>query len=295
MLAAVAPAAPVAGAALVALTLLVTFLIALGLVLLVEQIVKAFFGIAGGALAKVPVVGGWLNSSTHSVEQRIVSTLGAAALQLDGLVGLFWHTLGDLVRWTAHEIRASAGLLETIARLVANPLNIAAWRALWHQLVLRVKAGEAALAHLAMRALSPLIHRVTALERWTYPRVKALEHATGVAIPRDIAGLRARTRTLEELYDSAWKLLHRIDARFAAEAFAGAVAIALATLEVGWIRCGNWRRLGRTVCNTPGGDIDALLGLLAIGATVASFRELVKIGQEVEHGVAAVLQDVAKL
>jgi hypothetical protein len=296
MLAAVAPAAaPVAGAALVSLVLLVTFLVALGMTLLVEKIVNAFFGVAGGALAKVPVVGGWLNSSTLSMQQRINSILGAAALRLDGMVGFFWHTLGDLVRWTMHEIRANAGLLETMARLVANPLNISAWRALWHQLVLRAKAVEAQLAHLAMHALQPLVHRVTTLERWTVPRVKALEHSAGVAIPRDIAGLRARTRTLEDTYQSAWAWLRRIDARFAAEAFAGAVAVALATLEVGWIRCSNWKRIGRGVCNTPAGDIDALIGLLAIGATVASFRELVKLGQEVEHGVAVALQDIAKL
>ena len=94
---------------------------------------------------------------------------------------------------------------------------------------------------------------------------------------------------------NTWRWIRTHPLSLASTAFAGAVAIALQRIGASWIRCNNWNRIGRQVCGVPTSEIDSLLGLLVGAAALADFRELVKLAQSVEHGVASGLQDVAKL
>lgn len=92
---------------------------------------------------------------------------------------------------------------------------------------------------------------------WLKKHLKALERVIagaagaviGAHIPlvKDLLGIRKRLGKLEHLLT-----------RKAALAL---VATALATLGVNWIRCNNWKRLGRGVCGLPSSAISALLGL----------------------------------
>jgi hypothetical protein len=268
---------------------------ALIFIYLCTYIAKALFGLAGGVLGKLPVVGGWIDSGLHTVEHKIVSVMATAAQGVDSAMGFTLHETARLIDWTGREIAAHANLIHMIAAatpglgfVVALHDQTAALHRLFHGLTRSQTALFPAL-------IRPIYGELKVLERWTYPKVRALDHAIDVTIPRDIAGLRSRTKTIEGELGKLWDLLRKNEAALAATAFAGAVALALERLGSSWIRCRNWNRIGREVCSTPFGDIEGILGLLATGAVIADFRELVKLAQSVEHGVAVTLQDVAKL
>lgn len=291
LLAEVAPVAP----ALPILGELLILVVCLGICYAIVYIAKAFFGLTGGVLGKLPVVGGWINSSLHAIEQKVVHIMGLAIVAVQGQVGTAWHQLARLIDWMGREIRAHSNMLYLLASLLlgqewavaikhaidAVRSNFDTLTRMVHGTVARIVAAEERLRH--------------GIGADVLPRIRAGERAIDRVLGKDLAGIRARERALEHGAADTWKWIRTHPGSLASGAFVGAVAFALERLGGTWIRCTNWKRIGRGVCNTPGGDIEALLGLLAIGATVASFRELVKLGQEVEHGVAAVLQDIAKL
>jgi uncharacterized protein YejL (UPF0352 family) len=210
-------------------------------------------------------------------------------------MGAAFHELARVIDWLGREIWNHSNLIYTLSRLVLGNTVTALLQQFVAQLRHRVTAVEAYSRH--------LLHRMELAEKrlWhgigndVLPRIRSLERRFGRVIGRDLDVIRAREAGLEHGAIRTWKWIRAHPNALASTVFAGAVAWALARLGAGWVRCGNWRKIGRGVCAAPTGEIDALIALLAAGATVASFRELVKLGQQVERGVAEVLQEVAKL
>jgi hypothetical protein len=287
----VAPLAPL----LIPLGELLVWAVALAVCLAVVYFAKAFFGLAGGLLGKLPVVGGWIDSGLTSIEHKIVSTMSSAAASCDAKVGAAFHQLARVIDWLGHEIAAHANLINTLATILLGQNIAAEIRAAIRAFHAIIHGVESA-AHTALRQIVTLektVRRSIAID--VSPRVKSLEREVGRVVEHDIAGLRARERALEDgaLHTFRWIKAH--PGALASTAFAGAVAWAVGRLGMGWARCTNWNRIGRSVCGVPTGEIDALLGLLVGGAALLEFRELVKLAQSVEHGVASGLQDIAKL
>ena len=207
------------------------------------------------------------------------------------------------MEWVGEEIHDHARLLFAIARITADPFSLPAWREYFKALLAEAHTATTAIRHAGTGYIGAAIHAAVApiygelqrVERWTYPKIKTLEREVTHDIPQDIAGLRTRAKTIEGELSKLWDLIRKNEAALAATAMVGVVALALEKLGGSWIRCRNWNRIGRQVCSTPLGEIEGVLGLLATGAVLADFRELVKLAQSVEHGVAVTLQDIAKL
>jgi hypothetical protein len=290
---------------------------ALILILLARQLSSALFGIANTALGWIPWVGNKAKGELTRIDQRINNYMSQIVDGLQGKVGEYWHALGNLLASIGNEIVAGEDAFAKLAWYVlykypVHVIGAVAHRALadarhvlrqLEALTVRVEHAAQALSHpwtgpiasgvkAGTRALTG---EIRAIDRWIGTRGRWLQHEVSVTLPRDIAGLRARDKSLERAYSRLWKQIRRLDKITAGTLFAGAVAIALGRLGAGWVRCGNWNRIGRTVCRTPFGDIEGLLALLATGAVIADFRELVKLAQSVEHGAAVVIQDIAKV
>lgn len=111
---------------------------------------------------------------------------------------------------------------------------------------------------------------------WLKKHLKALEKilagaagavaGTVVGLPKDLVGIRKRLAKLERI--SATSLA------------AGAVALALARLGVSWVRCNNWKRLGRAGCNLDPNAITQLLGLVTGLALIEGNFSIVALAED---------------
>ena len=108
-----------------------------------------------------------------------------------------------------------------------------------------------------------------------------------------IAGLRARTKALEHGAVRTFDWIRAHPGTLAATAFAGAVAAALTKLGGGWIRCKNWRSIGKHVCGLPNALIEALLGLGLAFAVVIDPRKTAEAAVAAEDAMESIIRKIA--
>jgi len=289
----VAPLAPL----IVPLSELVIFCVALALCLLVKEITDLVFRIVNYVFHVLPFgLGSKIaNLAVTPVQQAVTNAIGVAVNYTTNRVGAAWHELARVVEWVGREIRNNASMAFVLASLIAGTLPAAALYELIKRLKGELKVVKGTVAHAAAAAGAVPAQVAHGIGEDVLPRTKALDRKIGVVIPGAIrAAEQAIGRTARQVR-SLWKRIGRLERLVLGAAAAGVVGYALTHLGSTWIRCRNWNRLGREVCRTPFDDIDALLGLLAATAVTLEFRELVKLAQELEHGVAEGLQELAKL
>ena len=270
---------------------LTAFLVALGLCIIAIYLVRALFGTAGSSLGWIPWVGSSIKGTLHSIEQKLTNELGKVVAGLDAGISWSWYQIAHLSEEIAGEIKRNAAALFTVAGTLVNPLLIPAWRALWNQLHGRVSALPhiaEGIAHDAAKGIAGELHT---LERWTLPRVKTLEREIEHTIPRDIAGLRSRAKTLEGEYAKLYRQIKTLAGKWDLTLFAGAVAIALARLGLSWIRCNNVKTAGRALCGLPGNLLNDFLALLADFFIVANICQVIPWLEEGFSVVASPLVD----
>lgn len=254
-----APLAPEFAGLLAAITVITACLVAIGIITVLDHFSRAVVGGIAGLLGHVPGVGGVLSSPVNAVVHWMGSEFARAESALDAVLARFLHELGVLWAWTMYEIRDLSKLVYTLSTVMVGTAAMDAVHSLVRWVEGRVHAAELAIGHVLAR-VGTLEHRITAtVEHWIGPRVTSLEHTVAGVIEHDIAGLRARTRELLDSLDSLWHRVRRLDALLGTAAFAAAVAVALARLDLSWIRCRNWGRIGRSICGVPYGLLDALL------------------------------------
>lgn len=167
-----------------------------------------------------------------------------------------------------------------------------------------INAGHTAThANVHARSVGHALNRYKAHET---PLLRHLVHETTIALPRDIAHEKHRERWAEKqlwkvrdrvisLEDGAiktfqWLLDHPGSA--AVGAFTGALAAVLSVAGVNALRCSNFGNLFNKRGCGMWDDLDALLGLLAIGLAIENLDALVKEAQALEDGVAVGIKDL---
>jgi len=268
--------------------------VALAVCLAVVYFAKAFLGAAGGAVGWIPGVGGWLKSSINGVEHKIVSIMSAAANACDAKMGAAMHMLARVVDWLGEEIRRHANLLEVIAGILAGTAGVGLVTHAIENLLHHTRVAKAT-AQAAARKAVAVGHAVErGIGADVLPRIKAEERTIGRVIGQDIPGIRAGEAALERTIGNLWRWTHRHTLAAGSLAFTAAAAWALARLGSGWVRCGNWNKIGKRVCGTPSTEIDALLALVLGAVAIEDFRALVKVAQEVEHGAAETITTILR-
>jgi hypothetical protein len=285
--------------------LLVGMLAILGVVSIVHHFTRAVVGGIGGLLGQIPAIGKVLASPVNSVAHWIDHEFGQAEAFLDATFAWWLHSLGELVAWLGREIREQANLLYLIAATMVGPaamraidsaLDFVRHRALWaehvighelerlHRLEVQTRHAIAGYIGAAVAtALRPLEHELDWLERWVGGRGRALEHGVEVAIPRELGALRSWTRELEDEYAALFHRVARLERTLTGQALTGAVAIALAELGAGWIRCRGVGRVGRRLCGLPSGVLDGLLAGAVDVLLVGELCTLTKVAIEAAH------------
>lgn len=256
---------------------------------LVVYIARALFGAAGGAVGWIPGIGGWLKSSLHGVEQRITSTMSKAALGADRKIGAGFHDLARLTDWLGREIRAHANLIFTIATMLTGTAGVSWVAGEVAKLVGRI-GGYAHTADMALQRVLGLEQRVQhAIAADVLPRLRVIERAAERTIPKDIAGLRTRTKTIEGELARAWKAIRKGEAALVGTAFVGAIALALGKLGMGWLRCNAAQSFGKKRGCGLWNDLEGILGLLADAVLLTNICTVIPWLEEAFSTVAAPL------
>lgn len=202
----------------------------------------------------------------------------------------FFTGINLLVRQTA---KAQADAAVETANAVERMTGVVVPREI-HKAVAPVRATARAAHREAGRAETKAESVGTALDHYkarTNPQLRHATHAVDVTLPHDIAGLRARNKALEKAREKdasaiddlehgaakTWEWINSHPLSAVTGLFAGAVAVALARLGYGFLRCRSWRNLGRSLtCN----DANVLGDLLLAATLVVGTMSLVELARE---------------
>lgn len=232
----------------------------------------------------------------RAIDQQALNLLGAGIEANQWAAHNLWHwiaymldSIGRVVGDHAEAVEAELRRLweRSLPAYVSARLHPLASKVEWiiHRLEHEASQAQAAARPLT-RALDP---RVAQLEA-EVARLAAVATTFGaavlappVAIPRpDVHGV---TRGIDDLRARLGRLSRLLNPA----AVLGLVAAALATLRLGWLKCGNVRRAGEHVCRMDAGVLDGLLaGTLAVFGTVSLVEfaeELSGLMDEIEPAV----------
>lgn len=269
--------------------------VCLGICFAVDALCRAFFGTVSGAVGWIPWFGSVAERGIHDIEHKVSSFLGGLEAHIDPSMGWYVHLLADRVGALA-DGTAEAGW---VAWLIAQALHVT--RATVAQLpsIGRVVHGSTVIVKQVRTIVKNVYHvgkiAVAAAPGITVAKLAAVAGTLDHVIEWDIPRLRARTKVLEGDVARAWDWIRSHKTVLGAGAATAAVAWALARLGVSWIRCSNWKRVGKEVCGTPIGDIEGFLAIALGAAAIADMRELVKLAQTVEHGAAQGMKDLLQV
>jgi hypothetical protein len=175
---------------------------------------------------------------------------------------------------------ALAPLLKEIAHLAARTRTI-----VLHPTTIVKKAGD-----VIAPGLKALEGKVSALEA----RVAAIGAAAPVVISSAGIGLSlpkaaALPGEIARGLDSLWKRVRGMNRTLTAAGIVGLVVAALGRLGLGWARCSNTSKLGKSVC---GMNTNLLEGLLADALLFASVVSIVEFAKELQGIEAEVVKGV---
>lgn len=206
----------------------------------------------------------------RNVDHVVSHALAVAALNTQKASAWLWHQTGRLFWWSVHETKR---LAEDAAHLFQHTIVVAIpdaakWarrealdtaRGLVHREAAAARAAERELGHLAhvaevdaTRALAAADHALD----WSEAEVGALW--------RDLGGLKAR--------------LDRIARQLSPAAIVALIGATIFNdLGLGWLRCSQVGRLGRSVCRMPSHLLEDLLELFAGAVLFSSLCEILPL------------------
>ena len=246
----------------------------------------------------LPWIGSAIAGLLTRAEQAVAHACGTIEDGCDSLIGSSWHVLSRQMDRLWHVIVGTPTALLQLARIVGGHVySVSGLRALVHFLT-RLEHTTAARIRPLVRRLDHLLHRVKALEHDiskgigedVLPRIRSLDRElhklrTGV-IPRVEAEAAAAERDVTALgeYVRAHYLANTQDE------IAAAVAVGLAALGLGGLRCNsNPFKDNPNACGLWG-DLSALLGLAALTLGALNLEQLVGMMQGVTEETVGLVE-----
>lgn len=253
-----------------------------------RKLTQALLGGLIAALQAIPVIGGKLASPLKAVESAIVEACYSIENGADKLAGATWHVTARLLNWTWRELKAHAAALAAIAPGVGTALT------LYHGIRNLVHRLER-IAHVATHGIKTLEREYHGIEH----RVKTLERDITKGIGHDlriqVAGLETEVTHLEnKVIPKIRSIANTAEADVTSleswvknnalivgtTALAGAIAAALSSLGLGWLRCeSNPFNNNKNACGLWG-DLASVLAAVGIFGLAIDFRDIVKASVE---------------
>lgn len=248
----------------------------------------------GSVLGGLPAIGGAIQSAMNKVAQEITNAAGTLENGIDSLIGASWHALAGFTNTLWHEIEAHSGIIAQYGGMLGKLIDFALHvKALATHAARNLEHGLARVGQLA-RTIEHLAHRVKALEHdWAHgigddvlPRIKSLErkitHVTHDVIPAVESAEEALARDVTALGE----YIRTNFLSTTTDAITAAVALGLAALGLGGLRCSTLTNmLGKRACGLWS-DLEGLLGLFADTILLTNICELLPVLETAVSDVA---------
>lgn len=238
-------------------------------------------GLLGGGHVLGPV-----SAFLRRADKDVHSLLGRAASQCEAGAAWLWNQTATQILWLGREIA---------------DLSQATFHAFGNVSVTVVKPAVKILDAKTQKQVNALIGRLARLSQIvtakTANAIRLLDRhiAHAVAIPAHaIAGLRTRVGKTEKQLRREARRIGKLEAATVGLGAAALVGTALARLGVSWIRCNNWKRLGREVCQADSDLISSLLADAALLTVAFNIEEFARELQAVVGLAAHAIQDFAE-
>lgn len=274
---------------IIPLTAVCAYLFVWGCCQAVSAVARAFFGTVSGAVGWVPFVGKIVSHKIEDIEHKIVSIIGGYGHHFENQFFTRWHSLAAMLRQWAAQIEDTSVTVWHVGRAVAKLTgelalgNTKGLHAYLHRLEKYINGVIAArLAHVGKIAGHAAPASVTRA-------VGALAGELDHVIEWDLPKLRARTRRVEDSLDRLWKRVKGLDKVVVDTAVVGAVAVALARLGLGWLRCTSVKNLGKKIGCGGFAALDDLLFGAVTALAVTDICELAAGATVVAEGIRPLL------
>ena len=258
----------------------------IGCIWVLRGFIKALFTSLFHVTSIIPWFNHIAEGPLHRAESAVAHALGSAEGFFDHRIGTAFHQLARIADWTYREIKNHANMLLSLSTVVLGPafaLGVHKWLSRLH---LRANTTDIRIDTVTRRLTTAehrLAHTVTTN---VLPRIGRLEREYDHIIDKDIAGLRARTKAVEGEFTKLWDYVRSHPWTIVTDAFVGAVALALARLGLGWIRCPSLGRLGRRFGCAPWALLEDLLAASLTAFAVADICTFANVAM----GTAEVLR-----
>ena len=245
----------------VLLVVLWTIAAALAIALIMDKL--------GGILSGVPWVGGKLSDAAKAMGQAITNACGHLMSGTESLVGGGLHWLARHFDTWFNQFVAHAVVIAHLAQVVGNEIySVSGLRSLVHELTKRFHGIEAGVKSL-VKEWHGIEARVKALERAIAKgighdlriQVKALERDVAKIDNTVIPAIRSEVATAENNITALGEYIRSNFVSDTTDALTAAVAVGLAGLGLGGLRCSNFGRLLTKFGCGLGSLLNDLLGL----------------------------------
>jgi len=288
-------AEPVLAPGLAALAVLSAFIVAWGLVTLIDAIVRMLFGVITFVVRRIPFAGLLLDRTIHTAERIITNQLGKAEQKFDQHIAESWHTLGRVVRHVGRELEWLAYTIFLASAWIVEKVDGKTAHAIAHRLTVPLHVGVASLRAGQRWARGRAQALETKLEHNIYPRLRAAELAIEHVLEPEYESLRERAKALEHGLANLQRWIRGQAKTVASLGFIAAVAFALARLGGGWIRCSRWNKIGKKVCGNDLSFLEDLLGLSLALLAVVDPVAIAKTAIVTEDAADSIIRKIAEL
>lgn len=278
--------------ALLTLTKLSALFFVLGIIAAARAFIDTMLGFIGQVVGNIPIIGGIFSAATGRLAQLISNKMGSWIIDLDPTYGGFFLALSTITGDLASDHLESAyfdfihakkfrGINDprTINQRVTKTINKAS---------AAVAASHAAVAANARTQHAAVAQAKVVARTATVGLAGELDHVIEWDIPR----LRARTKKVEDGLAKAWNWIRARPLAIPAAVAASAVAVALTSLGASWIRCRNWKRIGKSVCGLPFALIEELLSAAIDVLLIADVCQITKL--MIRTAESTVVQDALR-
>lgn len=240
-------------------------LFCLALALAATIIVKSLISSMGG----VPLIGRVISAILSPIAHALSWAAGQLETGVDAILGATLATFAKVMEWTFDFYKAQAVALLQLAHLVGSGLyNVSGLRSIVHRLEREWHGIEHGIKSLR-REVHGIERDVRTLEREVghgigndvLPRVRSLERKLGRVENKVIPAIQSGEAALADDISALGEYIRANFLSSATDAVTAAVAVALASLGLGGLRCNNFKGLLNKFGCGLGSILNDLIGL----------------------------------